>query len=89
MSYQNGKLIFPENLLSAIQEYIDGEYVYIPRKLCNKKAWGVTKKSKQYTLKRNVEIFSKYASGISVRQLAKEYFLSEKTIYAIIAKMKS
>lgn len=87
MGYRNGKLIFPENLLSTIQEYIDGEYVYIPRKPCNRNAWGI--KSKQYTFQRNVEIFNKYSSGISVRQLAKEYFLSVKTIYSIIAKMKS
>ncbi|KAJ52666.1 Mor family transcriptional regulator [Clostridium tetanomorphum] len=88
MGYQNGKLIFPENLLSVIQEYIDGEYVYIPRKPCNRKAWGVTTKNKQYTFERNIEIFNKYSSGISIRQLAEEYFLSVKTIYKIVAKMK-
>ena len=32
MCYQNGKKILPPPLLSAIQEYIDGEYIYIPRK---------------------------------------------------------
>lgn len=31
MCYQNGKKILPPPLLSAIQEYIDGEYIYIPR----------------------------------------------------------
>lgn len=30
MCYQNGKKILPPPLLSAIQEYIDGEYIYIP-----------------------------------------------------------
>ena len=36
MCYQNGKKILPPPLLSAIQEYIDGEYIYIPRKTNNK-----------------------------------------------------
>ena len=37
MCYQNGKKILPPPLLSAIQEYIDGEYIYIPRKTNNKR----------------------------------------------------
>ncbi len=39
MCYQNGKKILPPPLLSAIQEYIDGEYIYIPRKTNNKRPW--------------------------------------------------
>lgn len=89
MGYHNGKLLLPQNLLAEIQEYVDGEYIYIPRKPCNKKSWGTTKQSKQYTLERNRDIFNRYLSGISVNQLAQEYFLSVKTVYSIIAKMKS
>ena len=33
MSYQNGKKILPETLLAAIQQYVDGAYVYI-RNIC-------------------------------------------------------
>ncbi|MCG7437602.1 hypothetical protein [Lysinibacillus fusiformis] len=32
MSYKKAKHILPEELLAAIQEYMDGEYIYIPRK---------------------------------------------------------
>lgn len=46
MCYQNGKKILPPPLLSAIQEYIDGEYIYIPRKTNNKRPWGSTKGTK-------------------------------------------
>lgn len=88
MGYLNGKLLLPGNLLDAIQEYVDGEYIYIPRKECNKRAWGTTSKSKEFTFERNQEIFEKYLSGISVKALAEEYFLSVKTIYGIVAKMK-
>lgn len=88
MRYQNGKALLPNNLLTAIQEYIDGEYIYIPRKECNKRSWGSVKQSKQFTLNRNQEIFKRYIFGISAVQLADEYYLSEKTIYGIIARMR-
>ncbi len=89
MGYQNGKTLLPDKLLAAIQEYIDGEYIYIPRKECNKLRWGERSQSKQITLTRNQEIFRKYSSGASVKQLADEYYLSVKTIYGIVAKMKT
>lgn len=89
MGYLNGKVLLPNNLLAEIQEYIDGEYLYIPRKECNKRAWGSNSQSKQYTFSRNQEIFKKYLSGISAVQLADKYYLSIKTIYGIIAKMRT
>lgn len=88
MGYRNGKDVLPEEILAIIQQYIDGEYIYIPRKDENRKAWGEAKQSKQRTVKRNIEIYQKYLSGISVTDLADEYFLSEKTIYSILAKIK-
>ena len=72
MCYQNGKKILPPPLLSAIQEYIDGEYIYIPRKTNNKRPWGSTKGTKQQTAERNQEIFCRYLSGIPVTVLAEE-----------------
>lgn len=88
MSYQNGKALLPISLLAAIQEYIDGEYIYIPRKECNRRSWGSNKQSKQLTLNRNEEIFKRYVSGITAVQLADEYYLSAKTIYGIIARIR-
>lgn len=88
MSYYNGKDILPENLIAAIQEYVDGEYLYIPRKNSNRKSWGESTDSRDEIIRRNIEIYSKYLSGISIKDLAKEYFLSDKTIYSIIDKAK-
>lgn len=39
MRYQKANEILPEKLVELIQNYIDGEYVYIPRKQENKKNW--------------------------------------------------
>lgn len=88
MSYYNGKDILPEDLITAIQEYVDGEYLYIPRKNGNRKSWGELTDSRNAIIRRNIEIHNKYLSGISVKELAKDYFLSDKTIYSIIASVK-
>ena len=40
MRYQKANEILPVELVELIQDYIDGEYVYIPRKQENKKGLG-------------------------------------------------
>jgi hypothetical protein len=40
MSYKRAIYILPNDLLEQVQEYIDGEFIYIPRKSSNKKEWG-------------------------------------------------
>jgi len=88
MGYHKAEDIFPISLLSTIQEYVDGEYIYIPRKLCNKRAWGDVTRSKETTHKRNVEIYQNYLNGINVLQLTDMYCLSDKAVYKVIAAMK-
>ena len=89
MGYKNAVSVFPPHLLEAIQQYIDGEYIYIPRKAENKKRWGEVKNSRQYTQERNEIIFSQYQDGISVEDIASCNYLSPKTIYKILADMKT
>ena len=89
MGYKKAGSVFPTDLLEAIQQYIDGEYIYIPRKAENKKQWGEVKNSRQYIQERNEMIFSQYQDGISVEDIASCNYLSRKTIYRILADMKS
>ncbi len=89
MGYKNAVSVFPPHLLEAIQQYIDGEYIYIPRKAENKKRWGEAKNSRQYIQERNEIIFSQYQDGISVEDIASCNYLSPKTIYKILADMKT
>lgn len=86
MRYRNARRLFPTPLLIAMQDYVDGEYVYIPRKEENRREWGAGSGSKRETLERNGEIFRKRLEGCSVEALAKDYFLSAKTIYGILKK---
>jgi len=89
MGYKNAISVLPNDLLEAIQEHIDGEYIYIPRKAENKKRWGEVKNSRQYIRERNAIIFSQYQDGISVEDIASHNYLSSKTIYKILADMRS
>lgn len=82
MSYVRAEDVLPEELIEAIQQYINGKSIYIPCK--EKKVWGSQNKTKQYYKKRNDEIYQKHIKGISTKILADEYSLSEKSIQRII-----
>ena len=84
MRYKNAQDIFPEDILAMIQQFADGAYIYIPRKNGNRKQWGENTRSKIEILERNEKIYAQYKSGVRIHELAKIYFLSEKSIERII-----
>ncbi len=88
MRYQKANEVLPEELVELIQRYVDGEYVYIPRKQENRKNWGEISNVRQELRSRNLEIYRNYRSGTSVRDLAGEYYLSEKSIQRIVLQEK-
>lgn len=88
MSYIKATDVLPKELLDSIQNYIDGEYIYIPRKESNRKAWGESTKSKIEKSIRNMEIYEKYKMGVSTKVLSETYYLSPKSIERIILKIK-
>lgn len=88
MSYIRAELILPQELLTLIQEYADGQYLYIPKKPSNYKSWGENTDSKNQTRLRNYEIFEKYKKGFRIAELAEEYYLSTKSIQRIITNIK-
>lgn len=84
MKYKKAQNILPKDVLDLVQKYIDGDYIYIPKKGNNKKSWGEVSGIKTELKTRNLEIYSKYLQGTSVKQLSKEYFLSESSIRRIL-----
>ena len=80
---------FASGLLEQIQAYIDGEYLYIPRRETSRKPWGAANGRKAETLARNQEIYRRYREGTSVDQLAEAYFLAPKSIWKIIARLRN
>ncbi|AEV30532.1 hypothetical protein SpiGrapes_2775 [Sphaerochaeta pleomorpha str. Grapes] len=89
MGYKKANDVLPQHLLSAVQQYIDGEYMYIPRKEDSKLPWGANTDTRNIVKARNREILDKRLAGCSVGDLAEEYFLSEKAIYKIINACKN
>ena len=86
MKYVKADKVLPEEIIELIQDYIDGEYLYIPRKYENQKSWGEKNGTKNALRERNKEIFTKYIRGRKAWELADEYFLSEPSIRRIISR---
>ncbi len=89
MGYKKAEDALPHHLLCAIQEYIEGETLYIPKKETNRLSWGTKTQTRKTIRKRNCEIVTRYRDGCSVTELAKQYFRSVKTIYKIINAAKN
>lgn len=89
MSYQKAENILPQEIIEVIQKYIDGSYIYIPRKGSNRKMWGENTLAKKETHLRNQTIYEKYQNGFTVEMLSQEFYLSEKSIYRIIHQAKN
>ena len=89
MNYKNATQILPQDLLTQIQKYIDGEFIYIPRLSENKKPWGTTTTTQQELTNRNYNIYADYLAGFNIQILAEKYFLAEITIQHIIRQLKN
>lgn len=89
MSYVKAEMILPKEILVLVQEYAEGQYLYIPKKEENRKSWGENTDFRQQIRQRDAEIYQKYMSGICTAELAEEYFLSQKSIQRILAKEKN
>lgn len=84
MSYRSAEEILPVEIFELIQQYVDGENIYIPRKSENRKAWGEGTQLKAELTARNREIYQSYLEGMKMAELADKYFLSEKSIQRIV-----
>ena len=85
MSYRSAQQILPEELIELIQQYVDGDYLYIPRKETGRKKWGENTNTRSELAERNALIYADYRQGISTAGLAEKYFLSEKSIQRIVS----
>lgn len=88
MKYLKAENVLPEEVIELIQRYVDGEYVYIPRKAGKKRAWGEKSGARKDLKERNSSIYKRYMDGAAVEELSKEWFLSEQSIRRIISQEK-
>lgn len=87
MKYENASEVLPSELLKEIQKYAAGKLLYIPAG-DGRRAWGEASGYRNQLQKRNRMIRNKYAHGITVSELADEYFLSLDSIKKIIYSNK-
>jgi Mor family transcriptional regulator len=86
LNYRNGKDFLPELLLQQLQEYVEGEMIYIPRRNEQRAGWGAVNGTRFKLEKRNREIHLLYRSGMTVRELAERYHLSIDSIRKVLQK---
>lgn len=83
MKYINAAEVLPTTLLAEIQQYINGDLLYIP-KGDSHKSWGEKSGSKKYYYARNLRIRELYCNGNSMDQISQEYGLAYETVRKII-----
>ena len=88
MGYINAEEILPDEVIKIIQQYVDGANIYIPRIEGHRAGWGQINRAKEKNYARDLEIYREYRQGIKVSELADRYYLSEKSIWRILNKMK-
>ena len=86
MSYIRADEILPKELLEAIQQYVDGKVIYIPRK--EKQEWGSGTSAKEFFHERNKRIFRAFQEGISEEELSQRFSLSRKSIQRILRNQR-
>ena len=86
MNYKNAKDIFPPELLREIQNYVQGERIYIPQLENIRANWGNKSGSRQEITFRNNEILKKYKDGLSMEELSELFCLSSESIRKIVYK---
>jgi Mor family transcriptional regulator len=86
LNYRNGKDFLPELLLQQLQEYVEGELIYIPRRNEQRAGWGSVNGTRFKLEMRNREIHLLYRSGMTVRELAERYHLSADSIRKVLQK---
>ncbi len=88
MGYIRAEKILPQEIIELIQQYVEGENIYIPKKVQNRAKWGANTNTRQELEERNNRIFSDYLNGMGTNDLSNKYFLSEKSIQRIIYNIK-
>ena len=84
MKYINANKILPDALIEELQEYVQAGYIYIPAKDEQHKSWGELSGYRKELYERNEIIIKKYKNGVSIEELAEEYYLSVYAIMKII-----
>ena len=76
MKYINAKNLLPDALVKELQSYIQGGYLYVPADQAQQKRWGEASGYRQELQQRNRQIVEEFRNGISMEELAENFFLT-------------
>lgn len=88
MGYIKAEDVLPAELLRRVQDYAEGQLLYVPRRAKRRCTWGSVSGTRTHLLERNARIMEERRSGRTVSELARRYFLSEKSIQRILREAK-
>ena len=71
MSYIKAEEVLPQNVIAMIQQYIDGQNIYIPKKNNSRAEWGEKTGIKTELEIRNRSIYDDYLLGLNTESLAR------------------
>ncbi|GAA0070932.1 CD3324 family protein [Clostridium sardiniense] len=89
MKYKKAQDILPQDLVIRLQEFIDGTYLYIPKKDSNKKSWGDNTGIKKDLHARNKKMYEDFNNGMTVKELSDKYYLVDNSIRRILREYKN
>lgn len=84
MKYVNANQVLPDCLIRELQEYVQGNYLYVPVREGERKNWGERSGCKAAIEERNRQITARYRAGATMEELAKSCHLSIHAIRKII-----
>lgn len=86
MKYKNAGAILPTELIEEIQKYVQGEFLYIPKK--DKQTKRAVTEYKTELEKRNNRIYKMHLEGMSNQQLAQNFSLAQSSIRRILIEQR-
>ncbi|ASB90890.1 CD3324 family protein [Bacillus sonorensis] len=84
MAYLNAAAILPEKLISEIQQYVQGETIYIPKPVSAHQKWGARSGARKLIDDRNALMKKAFKNGRTIDQLADDHHLSVETVKKIV-----
>ena len=84
MGYIKADALLPPELLRRIQDYAEGQLLYIPRRDAKRRDWGSLSGARLRLQRRNARIRRERRLGSTVQELAERYYLSEKRLQRIL-----
>ncbi|ACQ54031.1 CD3324 family protein [Clostridium botulinum] len=86
MKYLNANKVLPDFLVKELQNYVQGDYLYVPIEKDKHKKWGELSGCRNEIEIRNQEIIDKHMNGASIEELSDTYYLSIHAVRKIIYK---